>query len=86
MTLAQWLNQNSFLLLAGAALGGAAIVLRTLHARRALWLLWGVALVVATVIMLGGRTTPERAFAAADEIEQAIAGGKPTLVEFFSNY
>lgn len=86
MTLAQFLNQNSFVLIAGAFLGIAAIVLRVLHARHAFWLLWSVALIAAALTLLGGRTTPERTFASTDEIEQAISGGAPTLIEFFSNY
>ena len=86
MTLAQTLNQNSFLLIAAAVLGGAAIVLRVLHVRRVIWLLWSAALIIAVVIMLGGRSAPERMFASVTEVEQIISSGTPTLVEFFSNY
>jgi hypothetical protein len=86
MTLAQFLNQNSFPLLAAAILISAAIALRILRVRRAFWLLWGSALIIAVAIMLSGRSSPARIFASASQIEQTISGGAFTLVEFFSNY
>lgn len=86
MTLVQFFNQNSFLLIAGLILTIIAIALRALHVRRVFWLVWGVALIVSVVILLNGRTVSDRPFASVGEIEQVISGGRPTLVEFFSNY
>ena len=83
MTIVQLLNQNSFLLVAGVALGGALIARR---ARPRMWLVWIAAVVVAVALNRAVRTAPARAFESAAEVERAIASGTPTLVELYSNY
>ena len=86
MTLAQLLNQNSFLLVSVLVLGGwwAALIVR--RARRYAWLIWAAAVAIAVGFNLAARTTPERAFESVADVQTAIASGKPTLVEFYSNY
>ena len=86
MTLAQLLNQNSFLLVSGVALGGALIALIARRARLWVWLVWIAAVAVAVILNRAARTTPARAFESAAEVERAIASGAQTLVELYSNY
>ena len=84
--IAQLLNQASFLIVTAVVLGGALIVLIARRARRRLWLAWLAAVAIAAGVNLAMRTTPERVFASAEGVQQTIASGKPTLVEFYSNY
>jgi len=86
MTLAQLLNQNSFLLGGVLVLGGWWVVLIVRRARRYAWLIWAAAVAIVVGFNLAARTTPERTFESVADVQTAIASGKPTLVEFYSNY
>jgi len=86
MTLAQLLNQNSFLIAVIAALGGSCIALIARRARRRAWLVWMAAVTVAIGIYFAMRTTPSRAFGSAADVQQAVTAGRPTLVEFYSDF
>ena len=86
MTIAQLLNQNSFLLVSAVVLGGTLILLIARRARPRLWAVWIVAVAAAVGANAATRTTPARTFESAPEVQRAIASGKPTLVELYSNY
>lgn len=86
MTLAQLLNQNSFLLVSVLVLGGWWVALIVRRARRYAWLTWAAAVAIAVGFNLAARTTPERTFESVADVQKAIASGQPTLVEFYSNY
>jgi hypothetical protein len=86
MTFSQLANQNSFVLAAVAVLGGALIALIATRARRVVWLAWVIAVLIAAGLNLAMRTVPPRAFGSVAEVQQALSSGKPTLVEFYSNY
>ena len=85
MTLAQLLNQNSFLISVMVVLGGwfAALVIRRPRARA--WSAWAAAAAAALGAYFVARTVPPHAFESAAEAQQAIASGTPTLVEFYSD-
>jgi len=70
MTIVQLLNQNSFLLVAGIALGGALIALIARRAHLRMWLVWIAAVAAAAVLNAATRTTPARAFESAAEVER----------------
>lgn len=86
MTIAQLLNQNSFLLGSGLALGVWLSVLIARRSRRRWWLTWVAAVALAIGANLALRTSPPREFRSVDEVQQAIAAGRSTLVEFYSNF
>jgi hypothetical protein len=86
VTIAQLLNQNSFLVYGSLALGAWLIALIARRARRRWWLTWAGAVALAIGANLVLRTSPPREFRSADEVQQAIASGRPTLVEFYSNF
>ncbi|HLF27656.1 MAG TPA: hypothetical protein VJG32_15075 [Anaerolineae bacterium] len=86
MTLTQLLNQNSFLLYSLLGLGGWLVVLIVRRASRRAWLLWLAAGGLAVGANLAARTAPPREFQSVAEVQQALAMGAPTLVEFYSNY
>ena len=88
MTVWQLLNQHSFLLLAGGMLAVGLMVLlvaRRRIGRRARWigLLALVALAGAFAVM---RTAAPSAYASAADVQRAVSSGRPTLVEFYSDY
>ena len=87
MSLAQILNQNSFLLAAGLGLGTALMVLiaRRRRAPRWVWLIWlaGLAAVVGGHFAL---RTAAPSFDSVEDLQRAIASGRPTLVEFYSDF
>ncbi len=85
MTLAQLLNQNSFLIGVMVVLGGWFAVLVARRPRARAWLAWVTAAVAAIGVYFAARTVPPRVFASAAEVQQAIASGTPTLVEFYSD-
>jgi hypothetical protein len=85
MTLGQLLNQNSFVLAAGLGLGGWLIALVARRARARAWLAWAAAVALAAGAHIAART-PSREFQSVAEIQRALSVGRPTLVEFYSNY
>jgi len=85
MTLFQVLNQNSFVIISGLGLIIAALMLLARKARRG-WLIWG-ALALASVIGWAAlRTTDGLQLNSAADYEAALRAGRPTLIEFYSNY
>ena len=85
MTFLQVFNQNSFVFISGFALAVAAVMLLVRRARRA-WLVWGVCAVAAVIGWFTLRTTDGLQLNTAADYEAALRSGKPTLVEFYSNY
>ncbi len=85
MTLPQFLNQHSFLLISAIVLGIVAIALFRSRARRA-WSIWLGLLAVAIVGWLGLRTGEGTPFNSVADYEAALRSGQPTLVEFYSDY
>jgi hypothetical protein len=85
MTIFQFFNQHSYVLISAIVLGVAAIVLFRRRARHA-WLIWLGLLAIA----IGGwfvlRTGEGTAFNSAEDYEAALRTGQPTLVEFYSDY
>ncbi len=86
MTAAQFFNQNSFLIGVIAVLGGTLTLFIVRRARRSAWLIWIAAAAIALSAHFALRTVGPRAFESAGEVQEAVAAGKPTLVEFYSNY
>jgi len=86
MTLAQLLNQNSFLIPASLTLLVWLAVLIVRRARRRFWLMWSAALLLAIGVYVLLRTPASRAFQSVAEVQQAISSGRPTLVEFYSDF
>ncbi len=85
MTLFQYFNQHSYLLICAIVLGAGAIALFRRHARRA-WLIWlGVAALAAAGWFVL-RTGAGAQFNSVDDYERALRSGQPTLVEFYSDY
>ena len=85
MTIFQFFNQHSYLLISAIVLGGVALALVRRHARRG-WLIWlGVlaAVIAGWFVLRTGAGTP---FSSVEEYEAALRTGQPTLVEFYSDY
>jgi cbb3-type cytochrome oxidase subunit 3 len=85
MTLFQFFNQHSYLLISASMLGVVAIALFRRHARRA-WLIWISLLVAAIIGWFALRTGEGTQFASVEDYEAALRTGRPTLVEFYSDY
>jgi protein-S-isoprenylcysteine O-methyltransferase Ste14 len=85
MTIFQFFNQHSFLLISAIVLGVAAIALFRRHARRA-WLIWFGVLIVVIAGWFALRTGEGMRFNSAEDYEAALRTGRPTLVEFYSDY
>jgi len=85
MSVFQFLNQHSFLMISAAALIIFALGLRARHARRG-WLIWGALAAAAISGWLGLRTTADLHLTSPADYEASIRSGRPTLVEFYSNY
>ncbi len=85
MTLFQVFNQNSFLFISGFVLAIAALILLVRKARRG-WLVWGVLLMAAVIGWTALRTTDGLQLNSAADYEAALHAGRPTLIEFYSNY
>lgn len=89
MSILQFFNQHSFFLLPTLLLALAAGILLWRRARLLWWGAWGLALVGVVAFALVNRV-PQTATVKLDtaaDIRAAIASaGKPTLVEFYSNY
>ncbi len=85
MSLTQVFNQNSFVFIGGFALVVAAVVLLVRKARRA-WLVWGACVIAAVIGWFALRTTDGLQLSTAADYEAALRAGKPTLIEFYSNY
>ena len=85
MTVLQFFNQHSYLLISAIVLGLVAIALFRRHARRA-WVIWLGVLVVAIFGWFALRTGAGAAFNSVDDYEAALRTGQPTLVEFYSDY
>jgi hypothetical protein len=85
MTLLQFFNQHSYLLISAIGLGGLAIALFRRQARRA-WLLWLGLLAIAIIGWLALRTGEGTQFNSVEDYEAALRAGQPTLVEFYSDY
>ncbi|NJM40269.1 MAG: hypothetical protein HC853_05650 [Anaerolineae bacterium] len=88
MTIIQYLNQFSVFMLPGLLLLVAAVVMVIKRARLVLWLGWmGALLMVVGAVM--AQRTPQTANLKLDsvaDIRTALASGKPSLVEFYSDY
>jgi hypothetical protein len=89
MAIVQFFNQYSFFMLPATILVVAAAVLIWRRAKPIVWALWGLAVVGVVAFALANRV-PQTATVKLDtaaDIRAAIqASGKPTLVEFYSNY
>ena len=85
MTLFQFFNQHSYLLISAIVLGAVAIALFRRHARRA-WLIWPGVLLLAIAGWLALRTGEGTPFSSVEDYEAALRTGQPTLVEFYSDY
>jgi len=85
MTLFQYVNQHSYLLICAIVSGSAAIALVRQRARRA-WLVWLGLVVVALAGWFVLRTGAGTRFNSVDDYEAALREGQPTLVEFYSDY
>ncbi len=85
MTFLQVFNQNSFVFISGFALAVAAVMLLARKARRA-WLVWGVCVIAAVIGWFALRTTDGLQLNTVADYEATLRSGKPTLVEFYSNY
>lgn len=86
MSIAQFVNQNSFIVVSAVALGGAMLFLIARRARLRFWLIWIAAGAVAIGVNLAMRTPPARTFESVADVQKAVASGTPTLIEFYSNY
>ena len=85
MTLFQFLNQHSYLLISAIVLGTTALTLWRRHARRA-WLIWPGVLMLAIASWFALRTGEGTPFSSVEDYEAALRSGRPTLVEFYSDY
>ena len=85
MTIFQFLNQHSYLLICAIVLGGMAIAFFWRRARRA-GLIWLGVLVVVIIGWFALRTGEGAQFNSAEDYEAALRSGQPTLVEFYSDY
>jgi nicotinamide riboside transporter PnuC len=85
MTVFQFLNQHSYLLICGIVLGVVAIALALRRARRA-WLIWIGLLVIAITGWFALHTGEGAQFNSVEDYEAALRAGQPTLVEFYSDY
>jgi hypothetical protein len=85
MTLFQFLNQHSYLLISAIVLGAVAIALFRRHARRA-WLIWLGVWVAVIAGWFALRTGAGTLFGSVEDYEAALRTGQPTLVEFYSDY
>jgi 4-amino-4-deoxy-L-arabinose transferase-like glycosyltransferase len=85
MTVFQFFNQHSFLLISAIVLGVVAIALFRRRARRA-WLIWLVLLALAIASWFTLRTGEGTPFNSVEDYEAALRTGQPTLVEFYSDY
>jgi ABC-type uncharacterized transport system permease subunit len=85
MTIFQFFNQHSYLLISAIVLSIAAIALVRRHARRA-WLIWLSLVAVALAGWLVLRTGQGATFNSVGDYEAALRSGQPTLVEFYSDY
>ncbi|MCS6848491.1 MAG: hypothetical protein RMN52_12360 [Anaerolineae bacterium] len=89
MTIVQILNQYSFFVLPAIVLAAVAVVLIRRRARPVFWAAWGAVLVGIVAYALISRVpqTTTVKLDTADDIRTAIqTAGRPTLVEFYSNY
>lgn len=85
MTLLQFFNQHSYLLISAFVLGLVALALLRRHARRA-WLIWVSLLALAIVGWFALHTGEGTPFNSVEDYEAALRTGQPTLVEFYSDY
>ena len=85
MNLFQALNQNSFVVISGTLLIITAIVLAKRHTRRG-WIVWGALVVAAVIGWYALRTTDSLQLNTVADYEAALRSGRPTLIEFYSNY
>jgi drug/metabolite transporter superfamily protein YnfA len=85
MNAGQFVNQHSYLILGVAVLAILAVILQARRARR-VWLVWGGLVVVMATGWFVLRTGAGAPLDSVEAIEAAAASGKPTLVEFYSNY
>ena len=85
MTIFQFLNQHSYLLISTVVLAVVAIALFRRRARRA-WLIWLGLLAMAIAGWFTLRTGEGTSFTSVEDYEAALRTGQPTLVEFYSDY
>ena len=85
MSVAQFLNQHSYLAVGSVILLVLAVLLLVRRAHRA-WLIWGALAIVMVAGWLALRTGTGVRLDSAEAMETAIASGRPTLVEFYSDY
>ena len=88
MTPIQYLNQFSVFMLPGLLLLAAAVFMALRRAKPMLWMAWVGALMLVAAAVLAQRTPQTTALKldSVSDIRVAIASGKPSLVEFYSNY
>lgn len=85
MTILQFFNQHSYLLISAIVLGSVALALFRRRARRA-WGIWLGLSIVAIVGWFALRTGDGTQFSSVADYEAALRAGQPTLVEFYSDY
>ena len=85
MSLFHFINEHSYLLGGAAILLILAIVLFARQVDRG-WLIWIGAAVSLGAVWLATRTGSGVQFDSVAVYEATIASGKPTLVEFYSDY
>ena len=85
MSIAQFLNQHSYLAIGSVILLILAAFLLVRRAHRA-WLIWGALAVVMVAGWLVLRTGTGARLDSTEAMEATIASGRPTLVEFYSDY
>ena len=86
MSLVQQINQNSFLIAATVVLCGWLVAILARRSRGRAWLAWlaGAAFTLGAFLVL--RTAAPQPFASAADVQRAVSAGRPSLVEFYSDY
>jgi hypothetical protein len=85
VTLFQFFNQHSYLLISAIVLGSVALALVMRRVRLA-WLIWLGLLALVLIGWLGLRTGEGASLTSVEDYEASLRAGRPTLVEFYSDY
>jgi hypothetical protein len=85
MSVFQFFNEHSYLIISGTLLAIGAVVLIIRKARRA-WLLWFGLALIGVVGWFALRTGSGTQLNSVEDYEANIRTGRPVLVEFYSDY
>ena len=85
MSVFQFFNEHSYLIISGTLLAIGAVVLLIRKARRAWWLWIGLAL-IGGAGWFALRTGSSTQLISVEDYEAIIRTGRPVLVEFYSDY